>query len=156
MRAGCGKVDVGSLGRRIGIARAVIARRGADGNAERGRIDTRRFIVRQRLRRRLIFGAAPAYRDDRGPTKIVVDRRIERVDKAIIRVGRKVDDDLRAGRDCAADFDVEQDLAVGAVGFAGRRVVRAADRYRNDPRRLDVQLRKIFVQLVGMVATAKL
>ena len=49
-----------------------------------------------------------------------------------------------------------EDLAVGAVGFAGRRVVRAADRYRNDPRRLDVQLRKIFVQLVGMVATAKL
>ena len=41
------------------------------------------------------------------------------VDESLVGVGGEVDDDVGSGSDGSCDFDVEHDLAVGAVGVGG-------------------------------------
>ena len=83
-------------------------------------------------------------------------RRVQRVDEAVVGVGREVDDDLRPRRDGAGYLDVEHDLAVGAVRIAGRRVVRATDRHRGDRRHRDAEPGEVFGQIGRPVAAAEL
>ena len=77
------------------------------------------------------LGRAPADRDDRRLVDVVVDGGRDRVEEALVGVGREVDGDRRLGRDRRRDLDVEHHLAVGAVGV-GRMVAAAVDADRLD------------------------
>jgi len=49
-----------------------------------------------------------------------VDGGRERVEKSLVGVGRKIDGNLCARRHGARHFDIQGDLAVGAIWIAGR------------------------------------
>ena len=116
--AGGGEVDV-VLAVSLPVGGAVVAGGYGDGDAESGGglagcVERVHGLVGPTG-----LGAAPADGDDAGFVGGVVDGSGDGVDEALVGVGGEVDDDLCAGRDGGGDFDVEHDLAVGAVGVGG-------------------------------------
>jgi hypothetical protein len=84
-----------------------------------------------------------------------VHRGRDRVEKALVGVGREVDRDQRLRRDGRGDLDVEHHLAVGAVRRR-RLVVRAVDEDRLHLRRRQAQPAEIGLQVGRPVAAAEL
>ena len=102
------------------VRRAVVAGGHGDGDAEGGGGLAGGIERGHGLRRPSGLRAAPADGDDAGLVGGVVDGGGDGVGKALVGVGRKVDDDLCAGRDGGGDLDVEHDLTIGAVRVGGR------------------------------------
>ena len=116
--AGGGEVDV-VLAVGLAVGGAVVAGGHGDGDAEGGGGLAGGVEGVEGLRGPTGLGAAPADGDDAGVVGGVVDGGGDGVDEALVGVGGEVDDDLCAGSDGGGDFDVEHDLAVGAVGVGG-------------------------------------
>ena len=104
------------------VGRTVVSRGAAHRDAQQAGILKCLVVTRQRLAGPRRFRAAPTDRDHRRFTHAVVDGGGDRVEKSLVGVGCEVDGDFRVRSDRADDLYIQQHLAVGAVGVAGRRV----------------------------------
>jgi hypothetical protein len=87
---------------------------------------------------------------------LVMHRRGDGIEEALVGVGREVNRDLRPGRDGADHFDIEQHLAIGAVRIAHRLVAGAVHRDRGHARRgTDFQLAEIGGEVGGLVSASQ-
>ena len=62
----------------------------------------------------------------------VVNRRGDRIEETLIRIGREIDGDLRCRSDRAGDLDIQHHLAIRAARIAGRLVLPVVDRDRGN------------------------
>ena len=85
----------------------------------------------------------------------VVHRAADRIDEALVGVGREVDNNLCARGDGRRDFDIQHHLAVRAVGVAGR-VLAFVHRNRGHLGRGLSQSFEVGGKIRGAVATAQL
>ena len=79
----------------------------------------------------------------------------DRIDEALIGVGREVDGDGGAGRDGGGDLDVEHHLAVGARGGGGR-VFAAVDRDGGDAGRGEAERLEVGGEIGRAITAAEL
>ena len=154
MGAGGGEVDV-VLAVGFAVGGAAVAGGHGDGNAECGGGLAGGIESVEGLGRPVGFSIAPADGDDAGVVGGVVDCGADGVDETLVGVGCEVDDDIRAGSDCCGDFDIEHDLAVGAVGV-GRRVGAAVYRDGGDAGNSQAKAFEVSADVASAVASSEL
>src|SRR5437588_120079 len=138
------------------IGRAVVARGSANGNTEGGGILTCSIKCHHGLLSPLVLRSSPTDRDHRWSVCSVMNRRGESIEKTLVGVRREIHRDTGARRHSACNFDIERHLAVGAVGISGGRICTTIHGHRTHFRRGDSKVSKESIQIVGVVAAAKL
>src|SRR5262249_12254821 len=144
VRVGGGEVDVVSA---AAIARSAIARCDAHGYSHSSRGLEGLVEGVHRLRSPRGLGTAPADRDYCGVVLRIMNRSGDRVEKALIRVRRKVHRDVSGWSDRAGYLDIEHYFAVGPVRIARRMILAVVDRDGRDLRQRNTQSLKISLEV---------
>src|ERR1700674_1722281 len=109
------------------VGGTVVARSGADSNAEHRRILKGAVQGLHSLFGPIHFGIAPADRDDRRFVLGIMNGAADSIDEPRVRVRREVDVNLCLWSYAPDDLDVEHDLGIGTVRVSSGRVAGPVD-----------------------------
>ena len=137
------------------VGRAAIAGSSEDGNAHGSGVLAGRAERIHRLLRPGAFRAAPTDGNDRGAIRRVMDGGRQRVEKALVGVGREIKGDLRGGSYGADNFDIEFHFAVRAVRTAGGGIRAAINGDNSDFGLRNFEAGEIFCEVGGIVSSAQ-